>query len=151
MDITTLPFEKAMNIYYELIHAIEIKDEHTIRELSILYPSLFEEETLQTFAETAERVRRAQQRSNENPLFAEDEPRVIKSRRERLDEQINRVNELVRENPEFFMKEDSLGKLYIELAVDKLIDLMEKNGGNVSEALKDTSGKIVPLHKKPKK
>lgn len=143
MDINDLPFEEALDIYYELVHAIENDDEATIKELNVMYPSLFEEETLQTLAETAERVQRIGYRQSIPPL-----PETH-TRKARINFQLDRINRLVRENPGFFGDNPNNGSLYIELAVDKLESLINNNH-HFRAALKDKSGKIVPLKKPPK-
>ncbi len=143
MDINDLPFEEALDIYYELVHAIENDDEATIKELNVMYPSLFEEETLQTLAETAERVQRIGYRHNTSSL-----PETH-TRKARINFQLDRINNLVRKNPGFFGDNPNNGALYIELAIDKLESLINNNH-NYRDALKDKSGKIVPLKKPPK-
>ncbi len=136
MDINDLPFEEALDIYYELIHAIEADDEETIKELNLTYPSLFDEETLQSLAETAERVQRMGNRQTLPPL-----PETH-TRKARVSIQLDRINRLVRENPRFFNDTPNTGLLYIELAVDKLESIINGNY-NYDPSIKDKSGKIV--------
>lgn len=144
MDINDLPFEEALDIYYELVHAIEADDEETIKELNLTYPSLFEEETLHNLAETAERVKRVSKQQHIPPL-----PETH-TRRARINIQLDRINRLVRENPSFFGDNPNTGALYIELAIDRLESLIDNNNDH-ENALKDKSGKIVAFKPKPKK
>ena len=143
MDINDLPFEDALDLYYELLHAIEADDEHTIKELSALYPSLFEEQNLQSLAETAERVKRITKQHQIPPL-----PETH-TRRARIKFQLDRVNRLVRENPTFFGDNPNSGALYIELAIDKLESVI-CNHYDPATVPFDRTGKIVAFKPKPK-
>lgn len=144
MDINDMPFEEALDIYYELVHAVKNDDEECIIELKRLYPSLFTEENLQYLAETAERVQDNSERLTLSPLPETN------TRKARINIQLDRINRLVRENARFFGDNLTNDALYIELAVDKLEEIVNRQR-QVQLALQDPSGKIVALKSTLKK